>query len=424
MKIKLSILKNDYALSLFNKIYSILMGIISSAFYIRYLGLEYKGTYSYINEIATIIGLIVNFGIYQSYPFYYRKYGHKVYEKYISTFLSQFLIYTIAATVVASVFNANMVVVLACAQLPCLVLKTQMDNVIMVENIRIYMWIDMGIKTVLTIIYFLLWMFAEVHISYVVFAVALTNFVVSIIYLYVTHYRPSIKSLKLDVTFMGEVMRFGFYPMLSALLMTLNYSVDILFLKNMGTAEELSLYSVAAVIINYVWVIPNAFKEVLISKVARTEADDQVAFSCRLSILITLVCMIGFCILGKYAIGLVFGKEFAKCYLVTIVLFAGAFSMIFFKMLGVVFVAEGKQKTYFIILLISVIANLIANYTLIPLWGMYGAAIASVTSYTICGVAFLITYCKWKKTTLIKYVFISKTDVQSILGLVRKKGKQ
>lgn len=413
------IIHNDYTLSLFNKVYSILIGVVSSAFYIRYLGIQYKGTYSYINEIATILGLILNFGIYQSYPFYYRKYGNKIYEKYIGIFLRQFIIYSVIFDAIALIFYNRSTIFLIFIQLSALVLKTQLDNVILVEKLHLYMWADMAVKTILAIIYFLLWRFAPVSVSYVVYSVALTNIAVSIAYLLGT--RVSIKSCwnSYDKNFSIEVFKFGFYPMLSALLMILNYSVDIIFLRFMGENRQLSLYSVAAVIINYVWVIPNAFKEVLTARVAREDSDERVAASCRISLYITAIILVGFALLGKIAIKIVFGNDFIDCYGVTLVLFIGAFSMIFFKMLGVVFVAEGRQKEYFIILLISVIANVIANYILIPIWGMYGAAIASIASYTVCGFTFLRRYCKWKNTNIGHYIF-ARNDLNLVKGLVRR----
>lgn len=411
---------NDYGLSLFNKVYSILIGVVSSAFYVRYLGLEYKGTYSYINEITTIIGLILNFGIYQSYPFFYRKRGNKIFNSYANTFVLQIVIYGIISVIVGIFFRDNIVIALVCLQLPFLVLKTQLENVIIVEKIKIYMWMDMGIKTLLAVVYMVLWLVAPVHISYVVITVASTNFLSCIIYLVSMHYRFSIASLKPDFPFIKEVIVFGFYPMLSALLITLNYSVDIIFLKHMGSTIELSLYSVAAVLINYVWVIPNAFKEVLISKVARSDSDDQVSFSCRISLLITFVCLVGFAVIGKFAIRMVFGADFIGCYMVTLLLFVGAFSMIFFKMLGVVFVTEGRQKEYFVILLISVVINIISNYLLIPVWGMYGAGFASVASYSICGIAFLYRYCSWKKVKPFDYIFINSCDLLIFKKILKK----
>lgn len=414
-------LKNDYGLSLFNKAYSILIGIVSSAFYVRYLGLEYKGVYSYINEVATIIGLVINLGIYQSYPFFYRKKGNNIFESYADIFVTQFLLYVSISVIVGAFFHNNMIIKLICLQLPFFVLKTQLENIVIVENIKLYMWAEMALKTLIALINMILWLIAPTHVSYVVLTVALTNFLISIVYLKGLHYRFSWRYLKPDLSFFKEVAIFGIYPMLSALLMTLNYSVDIIFLEHLSTPNELSLYSVAAVLINYVWLIPNAFKEVLISKIAKSDSDDQVSFSCRISLLITLICLIGFAIAGRTVVYIVFGTDFTECYLVTLVLFIGAFSMIFFKMLGVVFVAEGRQKEYFIILLISVIVNLISNFLLIPIWGMYGAAFASVASYSVCGIAFLCKYCTWKKENPLNYILIKSNDIVAFRAIIKRR---
>ena len=166
--------------------------------------------------------------------------------------------------------------------------------------------------------------------------------------------------------------------------------------------------------INYVWLIPNAFKEVLISKIAKSDSNDQISFSCRISLLITLICLIGFAIVGRKVVGIVFGVDFIECYLVTLVLFIGAFSMIFFKMLGVAFVAEGRQKEYFIILMISVIVNLVLNFLLIPIWRMYGAAF-------VCGIAFLCRYCAWKKVNPLGYIFIKNSDIAAFRTIIKRR---
>ncbi len=413
--------RNDYGLSIFNKVYSILVGIASSAFYVRYLGLEYKGIYSYINEITTIIGLVINLGIYQSYPFFYRKKGNNIFKSYADIFVIQFGLYVSMSATISILFHNNMIIRLICLQLPFFVLKTQLENIVIVEKIKLYMWADMALKTLLALIYMILWLTAPIHVSYVVLTVASTNFLISIVYLKGLHYRFSYHNLKPDLNFFKEVVIFGVYPMLSALLMTLNYSVDIIFLEHLSTPNELSLYSVAAVLINYVWLIPNAFKEVLISKIAKSDSNDQISFSCRISLLITLICLIGFAIVGRKVVGIVFGVDFIECYLVTLVLFIGAFSMIFFKMLGVAFVAEGRQKEYFIILMISVIVNLVLNFLLIPIWRMYGAAFASVMSYSVCGIAFLCRYCAWKKVNPLGYIFIKNSDIAAFRTIIKRR---
>ena len=54
--------------------------------------------------------------------------------------------------------------------------------------------------------------------------------------------------------------------------------------------------------------------------------------------------------------------------------------MVFYKMIGVVLLAEGNVGFTFS-LFISVLANIIANIVTIPILGMYGALLSSVISY-------------------------------------------
>lgn len=45
----------------------------------------------------------------------------------------------------------------------------------------------------------------------------------------------------------------------------------------------------------------------------------------------------------------------------------------------------------------SAIANIVANFFVIPKYNENGAAIASVLSYTICGLLFLLDYLRMNK---------------------------
>ena len=57
----------DYLLSAAGKAASAVLGVVSSAFYIRYLGLSLKGDYAYINEVASILAIVFSLGLHQSY---------------------------------------------------------------------------------------------------------------------------------------------------------------------------------------------------------------------------------------------------------------------------------------------------------------------------------------------------------------------
>ena len=421
------VIKNDYILSLLAKVVKIFIGLLATSFLTRYLGIVNKGEYTFINQVISVCGLIFNFGIYQSYAFYYKKRGPVVFNKYISITLFQFIVYIILGGVI-SVLAKSLVVTLICITLPFQVMRMQMDNIMLVQNVRSRMQSTMlfSVASMFANLVLLLALYLEVLPSSVIPAIIVVILMDSLAVIrYFVKERENIKFTSVDFGFAKEVLKFGYLPMLSALLVTLNYRVDIFFLKNAGVPLELSLYAVAAGIMNYMWLIPDAFKDVLFSRVARNNGESAIAFSVKFSLAFLLLTTIGFAVFGKLFISLMFGDEFLPSYDVTMVLFLGVYSMIFYKMFGIVMLAEGKRVPYFLMLLASVILNVVLNYILIPDYGMYGAAYASVGSYNLCGIMFLIYFSKSKKIPIKKLLLINKGDIENMKAFInRVKGKR
>lgn len=412
------ILNNDYSLSMINKVFVIVVGFISSVYSTRYLGLEYKGIYSYISQTANLFVLFFNFGVYQSYSYYYRIYGKKIFNKYINICFFQFIVYLLFSILLA-IISHDFTTVLIIILIPFNILKLQFENIMLVENFRRKVIVNMFNYFIQMLSFIILYYTANPSVLIIIVLTIIIDLFTSFFYTVRSKYRPSIKEI--DFSFLIKTVKFGFLPMLSSLLVTLNYNVDIIFLKELSSTEHLSLYSLAANLMTYIWMIPDAFKDVLFSKVARSNDNSAVSFSIKISLLVILMGMIGFIILGKPFLIIFYGEEFLDSYVIVILLFIGAISMVFFKMFGIVFIAEGKRYAHFVILFISVIINIIANVLLVPRLGMYGAAFASAASYNICGLSFLIYYSKVKKVTIKDLIFITKKDVKGLILILRKK---
>ena len=50
---------------------------------------------------------------------------------------------------------------------------------------------------------------------------------------------------------------------------------------------------------NYVWLIPDAFKDVVFSRVAREEKSASIPFAIKCSIIILIAMVVGFSLFGK-----------------------------------------------------------------------------------------------------------------------------
>lgn len=417
IKEKLKFFNNDYVLNVVVKITTFLVGFITSMFSTRYLGVINKGTYSYMTHVASTAAIICNMGIYQSYSFNYKKYGKETLKKYSDICFLQFLFYIIVAVVIA-VFINDYRIKLAVLLIPFSVLKQQYENIVLIENIRLRMFLHVFDKILLTAAYALLFFTVESNVTYIVCLTIFVDIFTVVFYLAKLGYMPKI--WQVDFTFFKSVLKFGWLPMISMLLVTLNYSIDIFFLEHMGTAEDLGYYSFAANIISYVWMLPDAFKEVLFSKSAKKLDRKNIGISMQISLASIACCFVGFFIIGKPFISLLYGKEFLPAYNIVLILILGAFSMSVFKLLGIVLVSQGKRTMHFTALAISVTINIIANTLTIPRWGMYGAALASVLSYTACAWILIPYFCK-KFDFKIKDLFIpSKENIKQISKMMKK----
>jgi Na+-driven multidrug efflux pump len=84
-------------------------------------------------------------------------------------------------------------------------------------------------------------------------------------------------------------------------------------------------------------------------------------------------------------------------------------------------VVKGKQVRSFLILLLTVGANVIANALLIPPFGINGAAFASVVSYTLCGMIFLFIFRRDNSLSLSRILVVNRSDVERVGHFLRRK---
>ena len=156
---------------------------------------------------------------------------------------------------------------------------------------------------------------------------------------------------------LGKLLAFGIFPMFNLLLNTLNYKVDVVMLKH------------------------------------QTE----------------------------YAVVSMYGKAYEESYAILIIMLLSSYGMIYTKMITTFNVVEGKQKINLCFMIVTVIANIVANYLWIPKMGMYGAAWASVISYNLCGLFFAIFFIKRTNISVRDILIINRNDIHELRKLKKAK---
>lgn len=411
--------ENAYTFSLISRIIGVFTGLLYSILFSRYLGAEMRGEASIILNYSEMISLVLCFGIYQAYPYFKKTTGKDLYKDFINLIFGQFFLYVILTSLIAVFVDLPRNIVIAIVISPVLMGIKQLNYLVLIENpklrnmasilLDIFDIIFLSILLVFTTANYMMCVMFIVVKQLVFLIIALANLRINIFSI-----RPSLKGIL-------PYMKYGFIPMLTVILMEVNYKVDILMLERMGVATaEIGVYSLGVMVAQKIWMIPDALKDILLSKLAKGKTADEVAKITRICFAITVVIMVCAVLTGKPLIKLLYGAEYEEAYTVTLIILAGILGMVIYKMVYSYNVVNGHKNVNFIMLSIAAALNVMVNYITIPLFGTIGAAAASLVSYIICGISFLFYFCIKTKTHPKNMLLISKQDVIAIIRAVRE----
>lgn len=389
-------MKRAYISTFMNKVGYAIITFIANALVTRALGVGLKGEYAWMLTVTSIFAIIGGLGVYHSIPYYNREEGmeYDLVQKYVDIFTMMGIIYAVVGGLVLVVIRADAKLICMCALVLFDLLSHQLNMLLLVENIFVRNKVFITGSYVNLALSILCYLFFKKQL---LVAVGIT---ITIKAFYTVFYLIGAKRIprphKADWKHFVKAVKFGYIPMLSFLLITLNYKVDVLMLQaapNISKAQ-LSFYTTGVSIAELAWFIPDVFKEVLFNKTAKGNNYSEIASVLRVANAVLLTIILGVVVFGKLAIRILYGQAFAPSYEVTVLLFLGIPAMAWFKIIYTLFNAQGRRKTSFSILLISTLINIVMNCIFIPIIGIYGAAVASIFSYSVCGFVFLALFAK------------------------------
>ncbi|MBC1561545.1 oligosaccharide flippase family protein [Listeria booriae] len=405
------VLSSSYGMTLLKKIIIIFTGLLSIIFMTRYLGPTLKGEYAYYMNAVNIGVSVLNMGISLAYVNYKRRETspHQFEATFITLSLVQYIIYILIA--VGMYFIGQSVdYVLVMVLIALNVLSVQLTQINLVESIRKHTMIAISTAVSNCILTIIVYFIAPPYVFIALLVYAAKNLAPIIMTLLTI--RPTQKRIRgreqkrIRIAEWPKIMKQGFLPMLVTCLIALNYRMDILFLEWFHISSfNIGLYSTGVQLAEYGWMLPDIFKEVMMNKNAKKDAIASLAFSIRMAMTLVILFILFMALFGKYIIIFLFGTAFEGAYFTTLLMFLAIPFIIYSKIIGTLFIAQGKMGFYLATLIISVVLNAGLNIALIPYWGIVGSAIASILSYTICGLMCVLWLkqkykIKWKQLTI------------------------
>lgn len=385
-------IRHFFSSTIFVRILTVSLNFLSSILINRSLGLELKGQYTTILNYSSFIQLFINAGICYAYPFINREHGKEKAKEIISTVIwlqtGVLFIIGIFSFLAKMAINITTIVFLATATL-C---NGQFSFIALIDDIKSRNYILLS-----SIVFYIVLNLVAIRIApgnlYIILALLILKYTYEIAMLTIhNHYLLfNIKTLNLDI--IKKVLKIGLPTAVMAILISCNYNIDVFMLNWMKSDDiEIGIYGVAFSLSSMMWIIPDAFKELIYNKSARDNDNHFVLKYIVTNALLCICFFLGFALLGKWFLQIAYGEEYVICYSVCLTLFAGVITMIPFKLIHPIYVNQGKPKSVMGLLLLAIVANIIASWLLIPNYGAFGAAIASVISYAISGLLFFIKY--------------------------------
>lgn len=227
---------------------------------------------------------------------------------------------------------------------------------------------------------------------------ALTNtldMMVAYALLFLSYRRDNGSQLTFSLKKGKDMLKISYNFIISGLMVAVYAQMDKIMLGKMLDTTAVGLYSVGIYICNLWNFIPNAIIVSLRPGILQAKQYNEELYIKKLKqmyaiiIWVSILYAVAVCIFSKYIIWILYGKDFlgAREPLMIAVWYCG------FSLIGsardVWIISEKLQKYSKYFALVGALTNLILNFVLIPLWGMVGAASATLITQIMTG--FVVT---------------------------------
>lgn len=229
--------------------------------------------------------------------------------------------------------------------------------------------------------------------------------------------------LALEPSYLRKTLGYGLKSYAANVMMVINYRLDVFIITGFLPLAQVGLYTTAVTLAEMVGYVGNAVNTALIPKLA--SGKDKLTFEMtpkvtRLTVFLTLIAALGMAVIAYPLILVFFGRAFLGSLLPLFWLLPGILALGGSVILSGDLMSRGKPVYNSISTAISVALTFVLDFTLIPLWGIVGAAIASSLVYCSLFALNFYFYHRESGQKLTNVLILTRGDTQEILQFVRK----
>lgn len=195
------------------------------------------------------------------------------------------------------------------------------------------------------------------------------------------------KGPSLSLSLFKNSLPYGLKAYVAALFAFLVLKSDIFFVQNLLGTEQVGYYSIAASLIDMLYILPVVVGSILFPKLSgMSDHTERWAFAKRTlgGIALMMAAIAGVAgLLAEPAIGLIYGAAFLPAVPAFLWLLPGLVALSTNTMIMNYFASIAMPPIIVYAPLVALVANVVLNLLLIPPYGIAGAAIASTIAYSL-----------------------------------------
>ena len=422
-------IENSY-FSILGNIINLSISILSGMIIAKTLGPEGKGTYFLVSQVVTIGAVFFSLGFGPSILYYLKKERMTKNEAisfslFYSLFvvLILFLLFLLFKNTLIESFNnsiTDQMLLFTFLLIIVNILTNFFGYIIMDNEIGVKIWSFVGI--IVNVVYIILLFFLVYEFSngvigaiYALFISVLVRLLISLKYVFSERFALQIISFEMA----KKMLKYGLGIFIGNLFLTGVYRIDIFFVNNILSVEELGLYSVSVNLSELLLLVPSAVGIALFPYLSSLGKKDQILIMskvARLSTFLSVLASLGIMVFAYPFILIVFGKEFIPSFTPTLFLLPGLVAMTLNFAYSNYLFSIGKPFMSAKIFLVGILVNIFFNILFLKAFGIIGAAIFSSVTYCIITIGFIITILKENKGIKFKEIIIpTKEDYNYII---------
>ncbi|HML34176.1 polysaccharide biosynthesis C-terminal domain-containing protein [Sporomusa sphaeroides] len=405
------------------KIIKIIIGLIISVIIVRQFGAAGNGYISFFILVIDTLSTNNHLGINDAIIYFYKKKNYDK-EELFQTGLSFIIIVSIiisAAIIVSRLLHVffldyNLYIILV--GIAYLIIKSIsiFINSFYIADEKIielnkYTFISDSIKlSGITIVYLLDYLSFEVYFTIIVINQ------ITLVYMQMINLKIIYK-FKYSNKLLLDELKYGIFIFIGSLCIFLNYKVDQFFINIYHGNFELGLYSLAVMFAELLFIIPQSVKTVLngrLLNIRYIKGDNTTYLSIKITFYISCIIIIISICLFPIIIPIIYGNDFILSIKPAIILLISVLFASIATVLSSYVVSLGENKIQMLFSFNTVVVNIVLNMLLIPPYGIIGAAIASLISYSVYSGQYIWFFLKKEKCSLDKIFILKREDLEKI----------